>query len=337
MKLKYVFFAQLAIKELNRKGVENSAIFSIPGIALNRKDPLDSEVSIEFIHHLVLLYKEQLQTAHCGLEIIGKLDFQTADFFGPYAFSCPTLGEAVQKIYAVHKQLNPLVSYELTPAEKPSHFVYHLDKMWEAKYPESAREIIEFIIASGVLSARSLTRHDIRPLKLRLKYEAPDDTALYDRIFKCPVYFGLDSNSITYAADVVDYKIPTYNPALLQILQEFAQKTIHENEQKKDIVSRVKTLIMKAGDNGIPKEEEVASSLNMGKRTLQKRLQEKNTSFLNILDDIQKELALAYLGSGTISNKEISWMLGYNDISNFYRAFRRWTGMTPNEYKEGVL
>ncbi len=332
MKLKYNFFAQTAIQILTKEEASKDDIFSLSGITVNEKDLLESDITIEFIHHLILLYKKRLNTPHCGLELIENIDFQNADFFGPYAFSCPTLAEAIQKIYAVQKQLNPIVTYTMIPPEKPSHFEYHLDKIWEAKYPESAREILEFVIANGVLSARSITKQEIIPIKMELKYEVPEDISLYEKIFKCPVIFGSESNSITYPSYIMDYRIPTYNPTLLTILQEFAQKTIRENENKKDIVSRVKTLIIKVS-NGIPKEEDIANSLNMAKRTLQKKLKEENTSFIKILDDIQKELALAYLNSNTISNKEISWMLGYNDISNFYRAFKRWTGTTPNEYK----
>lgn len=90
---------------------------------------------------------------------------------------------------------------------------------------------------------------------------------------------------------------------------------------------------MKAGSYKIPKEEEVADALNMSKRTLQKKLQEYKTTFIKIRDDFQRDLALAYLSSCTVRNKEVAWMFGYNDISNFYRAFKRWTGMTLNDYK----
>ena len=276
MKLKYNFFAQTAIQILIQNSTKSREIYSLPGISFNEIDPLDSDISIEYMHHLILFYKEKMQSQHCGLEIIQHLDFQNADFFGPYAYSCPTLGEAIRNIFAVFKQLNPLLTFELTPVDNPSHFVYHLDKMWEAKYPESAREIMEFTIANGLISARSVTKQDIRPLKLRFKYDAPEDTSKYEEIFRCPVYFGKDSNSITYSSAILDYKIPSYNPTLLNIMKEFVRKTIQENEQKKDIVSKVKTIIMKAEDRSSPKEDEVADSLNMGKRTLQKRLKEKN-------------------------------------------------------------
>ena len=333
MKLKYNFFAQTIIKLLLEDGQDKQTVFSIEGIKLDTTEPLESEISIDYIHELTLLYKNHFNTSHCGLEIIQKLDFKNADFLGPYAFSCASLDEAVKKIYAVHIQLNPLVSYEMFPEEKPNRFVYHLDKIWEAKYPESAREIMEFIMANGLLSSQLLTQKQIRPEFVKLKRDKPDDNSIYAEIFNCPVHFESGENSIVYPPAIMDHKIPSYNPTLKIVLQEFAQKVIREFEQQKDIVSEVKALIVTAGNNSIPKEEDIANQLNISKRTLQKKLQDKNTTYLKILDDFQKEQALSYLQSGTISNKEIAWMLGYNDISNFYRAFKRWTGTTPNAYK----
>ena len=334
MKLKYNFLSQTIIGILLKNGVAKEDIYSLKGLVINEDYPLESEINIEFIHHLILFFKKRMNTQHCGLDIIMHFDFQNADFFGPYAFSCPTLGEAVKKIYSVSKQLNPIISYEMTPSDKPSHFVYILDRMWEVNYPESAREIIEFIIAIGLISSRALTNKDIVPLQLSLKYEEPADISRYREIFRCPVHFSREENSISYPPGIMDYNVPTYNPTLLKILSDFARKIIRENELNKDIVSEVKALIVKAEDYKIPKEDEIAGELNISKRTLQKKLQEKNTTFLRILDDIQKNLALAYLDSKSISNKEIAWVLGYNDLSNFYRAFRRWTGMTPVEYRE---
>jgi len=183
------------------------------------------------------------------------------------------------------------------------------------------------------LSSRSLTKQEIVPVKLSLKRKKPSNIQIYNNIFKCPVYFESENNSISYQQSIMDYKIPTYNPTLLSILQEFAQKIIRENELNKDVVSEVKAILMQSENYKSPKEDDVASELNMSKRTLQHILQKKNITFLQIVENIQKELAFAYLHSELISNKETAWMLGYNDISNFYRAFKRWTGMTPNEYR----
>ncbi len=335
MKLRYNYFSQAIINSLLKKGMPAKNIYSVLDRPSGVKDPLDFELTIEGIHHLTLLYKEHMKVQHCGLEISKLIHVRNTDFFGSYALSCPTLGEAVSKIYSVHKELNPLITYEMFPSQNPSQFIYHMDELWEIKYPESAREIADFAMANGLLSSQKLTRQDIIPLQVEFKYNEPDDTSPYKKIFKCPLYFGKEKNRVQYPLSIMDYKIPTYNPFLLDILKDFAQKTVRENASKKDIVTKVKSIIVKAEEFKIPKEDEIAASLGISRRTLQKKLHEKNTTFQKIRELVHKDLAITYLESDTISNKEIAWILGYNDISNFYRAFKRWTGFTPNGFKLG--
>jgi len=333
MKLKYNFYAQTIIKVLSIHGVDKKDIVDLEGIELNVDSFLESEIDIAFMHHLTMLYKSQMKSEHCGLEIIQHIDFRNADFLGPYAFSCATLAEAIQKIYAVQPRLNPLVRYEFYPIKNPKQFIYHLDQRWEAAFPESAKEIMGFIIASGLLSSRSLTQRDIVPEYLQLKYEPPKDPDLYNAIFQCHIYFGKDENCISYPAPIMEYRIPSYNPTMQRILEDHAQRIIKAAESPDDIISQVKTIIAKGSKGRIPREEEIADALNISKRTLQKKLNEQNTTFLKILKEVQKQLTFAYLKSPEISNKEIAWALGYGDISNFHRAFKRWTGMTPKQYR----
>lgn len=333
MKLKYNFYAQCIINYLLQKGVKASEVHRVTGIPKTVNDPMEHELSIENIHDLTLYFRNKLGIEHVGLEITQYLNFQNSGFFGSYALSCPTLKDAIFRVYTVHKEVNSLFTYEMKPADKPSRFVYSLDKLWEARYPESAKEIVEFVIANGVSFSRQLTKQDIIPVSIEFKHDVPGNISLYKDIFRCPVKFNRDANVAAYSSAIMDYEIPTYNPTLLEILDDFAKKTIQQNAFENNIVSTVRTLIIKSAHTVIPHEEEIAFQLNISKRTLQAKLKEGGTSFKQILEGVQKELALAYLKSGTTSNKEIAWLLGYNDISNFYRAFRRWTGVTPNEFK----
>jgi AraC-like DNA-binding protein len=221
----------------------------------------------------------------------------------------------------------------MIPPERPSKFSYSLDKFWEAKYPESAKEIVEFAVANGLIFSRKLTIQDIRPLCVGFKHKKPSNISLHNEIFKCEINFDQEKNEVIYQPDIMNIKIPTFNPSLLEILDDFAKKTIQEQAKYNTIVSKVRTLIIRSAHTIIPLEQEIAFQMNISKRTLQKKLQEERATFKKILEEVLRELAISYLKSNKTSNKEIAWLLGYNDISNFYRAFKRWTGKTPNEFK----
>ncbi len=333
MKLRYNYYTQSIIGFLKNKKIELNEIYAVLGISEEINDVSDFCLSIDDIHRLTLFVKDKTGIEHCGIEISKYIDYEKTGFFGPYALSCPTLKDAVFRIYSVHKEVNNLFAYEIIPPQKPSCFVYHLDAYWEMKYPDTAKEIIEFAIANGVLSSRKLTRKNISPEKIEFKHQKPNDVSLYEEVFGCPVYFGKDSNMALYSEKVMDYKIPTYNPALLQILDDFSATTIQKESISDNFVSDVRNAIIKLYHQNIPKEKEVAEYLNISKSYLQKKLQGDKTTYKKVLIQIQKEIALRYLQSNNASIKETAWMLGYNDVSNFYRAFKKWTGKNPKDYK----
>ena len=91
--------------------------------------------------------------------------------------------------------------------------------------------------------------------------------------------------------------------------------------------------VMLAGSGGFPGVEEVASEMHMSSRTLKRKLQQLGTSYQKLLDDLRKGLAVEYLTQSGRSVDDIALALGYSDASNFARAFRRWTGKSPSDYR----
>ncbi|MCF8395686.1 MAG: AraC family transcriptional regulator [Melioribacteraceae bacterium] len=335
MKLRYNYFAQSVMRLLKTKGATSKQIYSAIGIPEEMKTVLDFELSVENIHYLTLFAKTNLEIEHCGLKAAQFVDFQNSGFFGLYALSCPKLKDAVFRIYSVHKKFNKLFDYEMSPSENPSRFVYNLDAYWEMKYPETANEIIEFAIANGVLSSRKLTKQNICPEKIGFKHQKPHDISLYEDLFGCPVLFNESTNFALYPSKIMDYIIPTYNPSLLKILDEFSKKATQENETPENFISEVRNIIIKLyNHNSIPKESNVAQQLNISKSYLQKKLYKEGTNYKQILSRIQKEIAMRYLQDKNVSLKEIAWILGYNDVSNFYRAFKMWTGKNPGDFSK---
>ena len=87
---------------------------------------------------------------------------------------------------------------------------------------------------------------------------------------------------------------------------------------------------------GEPRRETVAQALYLSERTLQRRLQEEGSSFQKLLDDTRRDLAVQYLCQPDLAPLAIAYLLGFADPSNFYRAFKRWFGVTPGEYRQAL-
>ena len=173
MQLKHIFYAQSIINILLKKGIKATEVYKIIGISLKAKDPLEHEIGIKHIHDLTVYYKNKLDIEHCGLSVANYLSIHNSGFFGSYALSCETLKDAFLRIYAVHKEINSLFDYDMIPPEHPSKFIYHLDRLWEAKYPKTEKEIVEFVIASGLGFTRKLTRQSVNPISIGFKDSKP--------------------------------------------------------------------------------------------------------------------------------------------------------------------
>jgi AraC-like DNA-binding protein len=178
------------------------------------------------------------------------------------------------------------------------------------------------------------------PTSLAFEHDAPARTAEHERIFGCPVSFGADATSLELSSD--DLARPTLgpDPELADLLHKQADAMVAKLGPPRGAgaafaphTARVRealTSLLPTGDATI---DNVASALGASPRSLQRRLGDEGATFQGVLDELRRELALAYLASDTHAIAEIALMLGFSDQSAFHRAFVRWTGRTPGDVR----
>ena len=110
--------------------------------------------------------------------------------------------------------------------------------------------------------------------------------------------------------------------------------TMTENDTMKD---RVKSAIIELLPTGECSTENVANKLGFSKRTLQRKLNEENTTFQKILEESRKQLTKYYIEKKQMSSEDISYLLGYQDLTSFLRAFNNWYGMSITDYKKNII
>ncbi len=175
----------------------------------------------------------------------------------------------------------------------------------------------------------------LNPVSTELQHTGPEDPGPYFELFKCPINFNCDADRIMLRTDAVDKKLPSSNPQLAQLSDQVMIQTLAHLSKDK-IVPRVKAIIIDHLPSGNVHEEKVAKSLNMSSRALQRKLQEKGTTFKDVLTETRRELAEKYIRNHQLSLTEISFMLGFAEVGSFSRAFKRWTGESPSAYRDGA-
>ena len=179
---------------------------------------------------------------------------------------------------------------------------------------------------------REITYEEFKPLRVEMTRPAPPCAKQLAKYFLCPVRYGAERTCIAFRRDQTEKFLPRQNPALARANDEVALRYIAQMDRS-DVLSRSKLAMMDMLSNGEPSRKALAERLHMSERTLARRLRDRGVSFRGLLDGVRKELGLGYMDELRHAVTDVAYLLGFSDQSNFARSFRRWTGLTPSQYR----
>lgn len=155
----------------------------------------------------------------------------------------------------------------------------------------------------------------------------------YASQFECPVVYGSDINRIVFSADYLDLPLVQNDISLSRFLKDSLTQLWEGNVHNVGLPAQIRALISKEYGNNFPDFSEVCERLNMTPQTLRRRLKDANTSYQEIKDSLRKEASIYYLSKPELSIDEIALLMGFSEASSFHRAFKKWTGKTPSQYR----
>jgi AraC-like DNA-binding protein len=201
--------------------------------------------------------------------------------------------------------------------------------------PDDAVEsaIAEFALGSVVVMGASATMEAWHPSLVRFTHKSPGDTTLHEQLFGCPVEFDADSTELVIPKDVLGTPMAEADPRLHELLRECGRALIGDVEHYAEVSFDVRQHIADLLPRGQLTLRAVAEKLGMSTRTLQHRLRAEGASFSELVDGVRTTLAQRYLVERRLSVPDIAALLGYGDASAFHRAFKRWTGLTPRQFR----
>ena len=202
--------------------------------------------------------------------------------------------------------------------------------------PPMPRYCFESAFASGVRMMRTLTGLDLSPCEVTFIYPRPASTREYDDFFRCPVIFDHKYNSISIETKLLNTPILLPNPGLLQYFENYAQQFIAKMDRQDEYIQAVTRIILEKLDTENLNIKQVAKEMSVSVRTLQNRLKDEGVIFSDLLADIRQQLARKYL-SENYSVEEITYLLGFSEPSVFRKAFKRWEGVTPRQFRDATV
>jgi len=170
---------------------------------------------------------------------------------------------------------------------------------------------------------------------LRVDYIRPrENIRALERHFGCPVTTGRSRNAIVFRADDALIPFVTRNAELLDLLAPQFEEQLKQLKDEDSFVELVRGAIQDKLTGHRPSINEISHVVHIGPRTLQRRLKDAGSSFQRVLDEARRQMAHYYLGNSEVELNEAAYLLGFEDANSFGRAFRKWEGVPPGNWRE---
>ncbi len=253
----------------------------------------------------------------------------TLDAFRPVTFAClcsPNLNTAARRIAKYQPIVGPA---RLTVNRTTDTTGITIGQ--QNGYPPLPRILVLYNLLYLIKVARTATRQHIIPVSISVTVDIPAIEE-YEAYFGVPVQKE-DHNSIVFSAEDAQSPFLSPNPALWSVLEPELKKRMAEAKTVDQTSTQVRACLNEMLASGQISIDEVAARLSMSPRTLQRRLSDEGTSFQRILNQLRQEMAHHYLLKSDYTSQQIAFLLGYEETRSFFRAFRAWTGQTPESIR----
>ena len=249
-----------------------------------------------------------------------------------YALMCSlTLRDFFNEGVKYHKLATPTVVIEWR--EQDGAAIWSFPRLVA---PELSVDLFQFLIEQQLVQhaihLNDVAGPECRPLRALLSYPAPAHEHLYAEYLGCPAYFGSETCELHYDAAILDQPTQLAHKLTSALMQATCERLIGQAKTTVGISGQVYQILM-ASPEQLPRMEDVAAMVHINERTMRRKLESEGTSFGQIIDDVRASLAAEYLKTTKMTTEDIAALVGFSDAANFRRAFKRWTGKTPSEYR----
>jgi AraC-like DNA-binding protein len=241
--------------------------------------------------------------------------------------SSTTFGDGLNRILSYQRLISDAIHGQVSETPSPCLTSYF------AEHQHATSHLAEAMVLGLIKAFQAVTDGTFKADRIIFNHSPNTDIAEYQRIFQCPVEFNAKSFQLFFPASLLSYRSLYAEPELLNLHIQAADQHLAILQQQ-DLITEVRSLLGALLESGETTLENVASRLDVTPRHLRHQLDLAGTSFQRLLNDYRHRLAQRLLSQTDEAISEIVYLTGFSEPSTFYRAFRRWEGTTPIEYRQ---
>ncbi len=320
--------AALLVDTLESYGIDPYPVIEEAGIDTRRDYHPDDRLPVSKLQRLWRLAVERTGDPCLGLRYAEHLQPAALHGLGLAWLASDSLLDGLNRLVRYQRIVSTVLDIRMLEEGAQARLVFYEGRFRQTPVPAS----IDATLASFFRMCRLSTGPDLRPAAVSFRHPAPPCRGRFDDFFGVAVEFGAEENQVVFDRATLERPLPAAHPELARVNDEMVIQYLARFDHE-DVATRVRARIIELLPGGLPPQERIARELNLSLRNLQRKLQAEGTSYSRLMDEIRRELAIQYLRGSDRPIIEIGFLLGFSETSNFTRAFRRWTGCSPSEFR----
>ena len=313
-------------RALESHGCDGRALFAQADLDPDKLRDPNARYPFTSLTRLWKLAAEATQDPCLGLTVARFWHPTTFHALGYSWMASQSLKDALMRMARYSAIVTDALRLNLTDGTEGFEFTLH------PKFGPPADEAIDAGMAIILGMCRISYGSTFNPLRVTMQRHTPAVVDAFLQVFRAPIRFSAPTNMLIFSKAELNALLPTANAELARandrVITNYLARFTHDSTK-----IRVEAKLLEQLCSGRATQESIAKALAMSPRTLQRNLKQEGTSYKQLLDDMRRELASQYIKESRLSLNEITFMLGFSEPANFSRAFKRWMGVSPSEYR----
>jgi AraC-like DNA-binding protein len=311
------------VTALGRLGYDTQALLTAARVSEAQLEDPDGRVPCTSIPALICEAMRSRPMKNLGLKVAGETPIGAFRLLDYVIMTCEAVGDGMRQLTRYLRLSEPPFAIEIQDDADPIRIAYVGIK---------DGFLAEFEVGLAILHLRRETESDFRASYVSFPHE-PDDIAEIEQILGCPVRSQAAWLGFALSREAWGLRLCRHDPVLHAILRRNAEEISSRLPEGDVVVAELRRMLPSRLRQGDADLGTVARSMATSVRSLQRRLAAAGTSYYEVLESTRREAADQYLSDSALSTSEVAYLLGYSEPAAFHRAFKRWNGSTPHEYR----
>jgi len=324
-----IAMVRVIVAELHRQGISAARFCELAGLTADDLADPTQLLPVGRYDEIVRVAKRVSGDPDIGLHVGESAPSGGAHVVGHILYNCSSVRDAI----ALFIRYAPLVIESARLALREELAIAAAVYGHPEIAPDNARFDAELALTLILGIGKRFLRTDSPPYRVRFAHPRPPSIAEHQRIFRCELEFDAPANEILFSPRLLDLPHVYRDEPLCELLRARAENLLARRRSDDRLAERVLDILRYGSELGANDADEVAHRLGMSARSLQRRLRERGLSLSQLQDEARKQIACTALRRPEAPIKDLAARLGFSEPSAFHRAFKRWTGTTPAQFR----